>query len=84
MTRLFAHTVRPAMLAASRADRLRRTLEHSSVTRRVVRRFVPGETVDSVLDVVGALRDSGRCVNIDYLARTSPMSMTRPRRFGST
>lgn len=67
MTRLFAHTVRPAMLAASRADRLRRTLEHSSVTRRVVRRFVPGETVDSVLDVVGALRDSGRCVSIDYL-----------------
>ncbi|WP_373202915.1 proline dehydrogenase family protein [Mycobacterium marinum] len=67
MTRLFAHTVRPAMLAASRADRLRRTLEHSSVTRRVVRRFVPGETVDSVLDVVGPLRDSGRCVSIDYL-----------------
>jgi proline dehydrogenase len=67
MAGLFAHTVRPAMLAASRADRLRRAVEHSSVTRRVVRRFVPGETLDSALDIVAALRDSGRYVSIDYL-----------------
>ncbi len=67
MAHLFAHTVRPAMLAASRADRLRRTVERSPVTRRVVRRFVPGETLDGVLGVVAALRDSGRYVSIDYL-----------------
>ncbi|MBW0018703.1 MAG: proline dehydrogenase family protein [Mycobacterium sp.] len=67
MAGLFAHTVRPAMLAASRADGLRRAVEHSSVTRRVVRRFVPGDTLDSVLDIVGALRDSGRYVSVDYL-----------------
>jgi proline dehydrogenase len=67
MANLFAHTVRPAMLAASRADRLRRTVERSPVTRRVVRRFVPGETLDGVLGVVAALRDSGRYVSIDYL-----------------
>ena len=67
MTGVFAHTVRPAMLAASRADRLRRTVERSPVTRRVVRRFVPGETLDGVLGVVAALRDSGRDVSIDYL-----------------
>jgi proline dehydrogenase len=67
MAGVFAHTVRPAMLAASRADRLRRTVERSPLTRRVVRRFVPGETLDGVLGVVAALRDSGRYVSIDYL-----------------
>jgi proline dehydrogenase len=67
MAGLFAHTVRPAMLAASRADRLRRTVERSPVTRRVVRRFVPGETLDGIVGSVAALRDSGRFVSIDYL-----------------
>lgn len=67
MAGVFAHTVRPAMLAASRADRLRHSIERSPVTRRVVRRFVPGDTLDGVLDVVVALRESGRYVSIDYL-----------------
>ena len=67
MAGMFAHTVRPAMLAASRADRLRHTVERSPVTRRVVRRFVPGDTLEGVLDVVVGLRDSGRYVSIDYL-----------------
>jgi len=67
MAGVFAHTVRPVMLAASRADRLRRAVERSSVTRKVVRRFVPGDTLDDVLDAVAALRDSGRYVTIDYL-----------------
>jgi proline dehydrogenase len=67
MAGVFAHTVRPAMLAASRSDRLRRTVERSPVTRRVVRRFVPGDSIEGVLDAVAALRDSGRHVSIDYL-----------------
>ncbi len=67
MAGVFAHTVRPAMLAASRADRLRHTIERSPVTRRVVRRFVPGDTLDGVLDVAVGLRDSGRYASIDYL-----------------
>ncbi|SRX94104.1 putative proline dehydrogenase [Mycobacterium tuberculosis H37Rv] [Mycobacterium shimoidei] len=66
-SRLFASTVRPAILAASRSDRLRRTTERLSVTRKVVRRFVPGETIDSVLNSVAMLRDSHRFVSIDYL-----------------
>ena len=37
------------------------------VTRRVVDRFVPGETVDEALKAVVALRDSGRFVTVDYL-----------------
>jgi proline dehydrogenase len=64
---LFTHTVRPALLAASRAHTLRHAIERSPVTRRVVRRFVPGETLAGVVEVVGALRDSGRFVSVDYL-----------------
>ncbi|MGH3595955.1 MAG: proline dehydrogenase family protein, partial [Mycobacterium sp.] len=67
MSELFAKTVRPAILAASRSDRLRRTAEQLPVTRKMVGRFVPGETLDRVLDSVAALRVSGRLVSIDYL-----------------
>lgn len=67
MAGVFAHTLRPAIMAASRWEALRRAAERTPVTRKVVRRFVPGETIDSVLDSVGALRDSGRLVSVDYL-----------------
>jgi proline dehydrogenase len=67
MSRLFATTVRPAILAASCSERLRRTAERMPVIRKVVRRFVPGETLDAVLESVAALRKSGRYVSIDYL-----------------
>jgi proline dehydrogenase len=46
---------------------LRRTAERLPVTRKVVHRFVPGATLNRVLDSVAALRDSGRLVSIDYL-----------------
>ena len=64
---LFATTARPAILAASRSERLRRTAERWPVTRRVVHRFVPGESLDDALNAVAMLRDSGRMVSIDYL-----------------
>lgn len=67
MAGLFATTLRPAILAASRREGLRRTAERLTVTRKVVHRFVPGETIDSVLNSVAVLRDSGRLVSIDYL-----------------
>ncbi|SOJ54229.1 Proline dehydrogenase 1 [Mycobacterium simulans] len=67
MTGLFAHTVRPALLAASRADGLRRLVERSPVTRKVVRRFVPGDSLDDVLGSIAVLRDSDRYISIDYL-----------------
>ncbi len=67
MAGLFANTLRPVILAASRREGLRRTAEWLPVTRRVVRRFVPGETIDSVLDSVSVLRDSGRYASVDYL-----------------
>jgi proline dehydrogenase len=64
---LFAKTLRPAILAAGRSDGLRRTAERLPVTRNVVHRFVPGATLDRVLDSVAVLRDSGRLISIDYL-----------------
>ena len=67
MAGVFAHTLRPAILAVGRREALRRTAERLPVARRVVHRFVPGETIDCALESVAALRESGRYVSIDYL-----------------
>jgi proline dehydrogenase len=67
MAGVFAHTLRPVILAASRREGLRRAAERLQVTRKVVQRFVPGESIDCALDSVAALRRSGRYVSIDYL-----------------
>jgi proline dehydrogenase len=67
MAGLFASTLRPVILAASKGHGLRNTAERLPVTRKVVRRFVAGETIDSVLDSVAVLRDSVRYVSIDHL-----------------
>ncbi|MGA5465759.1 proline dehydrogenase family protein [Mycobacterium sp. NPDC050041] len=64
---VFQRVARPAILAAGRSKRLRRTAERIPLTRSVVHRFVPGETVDDALASVAALRDSGRMVSIDHL-----------------
>jgi proline dehydrogenase len=64
---VFQRVARPAILAAARSDALRHTAERMPVTRRVVHRFVPGESVDDALTSVSALRDSRRFVSIDYL-----------------
>lgn len=67
MAGLFASTLRPAILAAGRRPGLRAAAERLPVTRRVVRRFVPGETLASALNCVAALRYSGQLVSVDYL-----------------
>lgn len=64
---VFDRVARPAILAASRSERLRRTAERLPVTRSVVHRFVPGETIEDAISSVDALRASGRMVSIDYL-----------------
>jgi proline dehydrogenase len=64
---VFGFTARPAILAASRSRRLRNTAERWPVTRRVVQRFVPGESLEDAMNAVAMLRDSGRMVSIDYL-----------------
>lgn len=67
MSGLFAKTVRPAILTVSRSDGLRRAAERLPVTSKVVHRFVPGETLEHVMNTVAALRASGRLVSADYL-----------------
>jgi proline dehydrogenase len=67
MAGVFASTLRPAIMAAGRREGLRRVAERLPVTRSVVHRFVPGETIESALDSVAALRESGRYVSVDYL-----------------
>jgi proline dehydrogenase len=67
MAGVFANTLRPAIMAASRRPGLRRAAEGLPVTRKVVHRFVPGETIDSAMNSVAALRHSDRLVSIDYL-----------------
>ena len=65
--RAFQRVARPAILAVSRQEGLRWTAERLPVTRDVVHRFVPGETVADAMNSVEQLRYSGRLVSIDYL-----------------
>jgi proline dehydrogenase len=67
MTELFHRFARPAILAVGRREGLRRTAERLPVTRQVVHRFVPGESVADAMNSVEQLRHSGRLVSIDYL-----------------
>jgi proline dehydrogenase len=64
---LFQKVARPVILAAARSDGLRHTAERMPVTRDVVHRFVPGETVPDAMASVATLRDSRRFVSVDYL-----------------
>jgi proline dehydrogenase len=64
---LFHRVARPAILAVSRREGLRRTAERLPVTRQVVHRFVPGETVADAMNSVEQLRHSGRLISTDYL-----------------
>ena len=63
----FYPACRPVILGAARSSRMRRAAERIPVTRKVVDRFVAGETVPEVVGSVAQLRDSGRTVTIDYL-----------------
>ncbi len=56
-----------ALLAASRTPALRRVMTGTPVTRRVVDRFVAGETLDDVLPVVRSLAADGIAVTLDHL-----------------
>ncbi|APA98747.1 proline dehydrogenase family protein [Nocardia seriolae] len=64
---MFTTTLRPALLAASRSARVERTVTGLSSTRKVVARFVAGETEAHAAAATTALLDSGRYASIDYL-----------------
>ena len=56
-----------ALLAAARRPALRRVVTGTPVTRRVVDRFVAGETLPEALDAVRALAADGIAVTLDHL-----------------
>ncbi|MBC9723500.1 proline dehydrogenase family protein [Streptomyces sp. TRM68367] len=57
----------PVILAASRSDRMRRLVTAAPVTRQVVDRFIPGETVDEIVPVVADLTDRGLELTMDVV-----------------
>ncbi|MFJ9583481.1 proline dehydrogenase family protein [Streptomyces acidicola] len=57
----------PVILAASRSDRMRRMVSAAPVTKSVVDRFIPGETVDEVVPVIEDLTDKGLDVTMDVV-----------------
>ena len=64
----------PVILAASRSDRTRRLISAAPVTRPVVDRFIPGETVDQVVPIIQDLTAKGLEVTMDVVGE----DITRP------
>ncbi|ELP69825.1 proline dehydrogenase family protein [Streptomyces turgidiscabies] len=71
----------PVILAASRSDRMRRLISAAPVTRPVVDRFIPGETVDDVVPIVQDLTDRGLEVTLDVVGEdiTTPEQAAHAR-----
>ncbi|WP_340376052.1 proline dehydrogenase family protein [Streptomyces sp. SS7] len=57
----------PVILAASRSDRMRRLISAAPVTRQVVDRFIPGETVDDIVPIVEGLTAQGLELTMDVV-----------------
>ncbi|SNT00809.1 L-proline dehydrogenase [Geodermatophilus saharensis] len=60
-------STKTVLLGASRRPGLRRAVVGTPVTRRVVERFVAGETLPEALDVVARLTGEGLAVTLDHL-----------------
>ncbi|MDQ0583645.1 proline dehydrogenase family protein [Streptomyces rishiriensis] len=57
----------PVILAASRSDRMRRLISAAPVTKQVVDRFIPGETVDDIVPIVERLTADGLELTMDVV-----------------
>ncbi|MFE7438731.1 proline dehydrogenase family protein [Streptomyces tendae] len=57
----------PVILAASRSDRMRRLVSAAPVTKPVVDRFIPGETVDQIVPIIRELTDQGLELTMDVV-----------------
>ncbi|GLV81153.1 proline dehydrogenase [Streptomyces lavendulae subsp. lavendulae] len=57
----------PVILAASRSDKMRRIVSAAPVTKPVVNRFIPGETVGQVIPIVEDLTRNGLEVTLDVV-----------------
>jgi proline dehydrogenase len=59
--------VRSALLWASRSPRMERVVRSSRAMRPLVSRFMPGETLESAMEAVNALKREGVAVIMTYL-----------------
>ncbi|GGW46651.1 proline dehydrogenase [Streptomyces galilaeus] len=57
----------PVILAASRSDRMRRLISAAPVTKQVVDRFIPGETVDDIVPIIEELTGRGLELTMDVV-----------------
>ncbi|WP_328735057.1 proline dehydrogenase family protein [Streptomyces bobili] len=57
----------PVILAASRSDRMRRLISAAPVTKQVVDRFIPGETVDDIVPIIEELTGHGLELTMDVV-----------------
>ncbi|MFJ3235332.1 proline dehydrogenase family protein [Streptomyces sp. NPDC086787] len=71
----------PVILAASRSDRMRRLISAAPVTKRVVDRFIPGETVRDVVPVIEQLTAQGLELTMDVVGEdiTTPEQASAAR-----
>ncbi|MFJ2605750.1 proline dehydrogenase family protein [Streptomyces sp. NPDC091279] len=71
----------PVILAASRSDRMRRMISAAPVTRQVVDRFIPGETVDDIVPVIERLTAAGLDLTMDVVGEdiTTPAQAAAAR-----
>ncbi|MEV0945679.1 proline dehydrogenase family protein [Rhodococcus sp. NPDC049939] len=59
--------LRPAILAAARSSTVKRAVTRVPVTRKLVDRFVAGESREAAVECVREILASGRSVSIDFL-----------------
>ncbi|CAM5523612.1 proline dehydrogenase OS=Streptomyces alboniger OX=132473 GN=CP975_25345 PE=4 SV=1 [Streptomyces alboniger] len=57
----------PVILAASRSDLIRRLISAAPMTKQVVDRFIPGETVDEIVSIVQDLTGRGLELTMDVV-----------------
>lgn len=69
----------PVILAASRSDRMRRLISAAPVTKQVVDRFIPGETVDDIVPIIGDLTAKGLELTMDVVGE----DITTPEQAGA-
>lgn len=67
MGSVFDTVLRPAIVAASRSERIRDASQRWPVTEKVVRRFVPGESIAAAMSAVESEVDDGIAVTVDFL-----------------
>ncbi|MDO1477281.1 proline dehydrogenase family protein [Rhodococcus ruber] len=67
LPRLASNPLRPVIFAAAKSSRVRALVTAAPPTRRLVDRFVAGDTRADALAATKALLDTGRSVSIDHL-----------------